>query len=229
MKNVVGYARVSTQEQADSGLSIEAQKSKITQFCQFKGLNLLEIIVEEGVSGTVPLDERPGGSRLLKLTQSQKVDVVASRLDRLFRDAHDCLGVTKDWEKRGNSLHLLDLGIDMTTPMGRAFLSNAATYAELERNLIAQRTKDAMSELKKQGVAIGAAKYGWHYSDQVDDKGRRLLVPDDKEIDILVECKALRASGMSYQKIADKFNAEGKPTKKGKAWYASTVRNCCIK
>lgn len=226
MKEAIGYVRVSTREQAESGLSISAQIRRIEQFCEFKELKLVEIIRDENVSAGTPLKDREGGKRLLALTNEKPYSVVAIKLDRLFRDAHDCLGTTKDWKDQGNALMLMDLGIDTTTAMGRAFLTNAATYAELEKNLISERTKEALNQIKIEGGVLGASAFGWERSEDLDEHGRKKLVPKTEELTVLYECKALRDAGYTYQQIANKFNSEGKPTKRGGAWYASTVRNC---
>ena len=226
----LGYVRVSTQDQADSGLSIASQERRIAQYCDFKQLELVELIKDEGVSAYTPLQDRPGGSKLIHLAEKHApVSVVAIKLDRLFRDAHDCLGVTKDWNAKNVNLNLLDLGIDTSTPMGRAFLTNAATYAELERNLISERTKEALYQIKLQGGVLGANSFGWERSDEVDSFGRRILRANPAEIEILGRCKALREEGFTLQQIADKFNREGVPTKKGGRWFPSTVRNYCSK
>ena len=227
MVEAIGYVRVSTREQADSGLSIEAQIRRIRQFCKLKDLELKEIIKDEGVSASTPLSEREGGGHLLQRTQQKPYAVVAIKLDRLFRDAHDCLGVTRDWKERGNSLMLMDLGIDTTTAMGRAFLTNAATYAELEKNLISERTKEALIQVKIQGGVLGASAFGWKRSDETDAYGRKKLVPNTKELQTVIECQALRSAGYTFQQIADKFNNENRPTKRGGKWFPSTVRNCC--
>ena len=226
-KKALGYARVSTREQADSGLSISSQIRRIHTYCETNGLELVKTIKDENVSAGVPLAERVGGRELLELTQTHTYAVVAIKLDRLFRDAHDCLGVTKGWETRGNSLFLMDLGMDTTTAMGRAFLTNAATYAELEKNLISERTKEALNQIKVEGGTLGATKYGWERSEDVDVHGRKKLIPNESEMKILYECRALRESGYTLQQIADKFNAEGRPTKRGGRWFPSTVRNYC--
>jgi len=229
MTEAIGYVRVSTREQAESGLSIDAQIRRIKQFCEFKELTLKEIIRDENVSAGIPLGEREGGSRLLALTQSKPYAVVAIKLDRLFRDAHDCLGVTKDWKAQGNSLMLMDLGVDTSTAMGRAFLTNAATYAELEKNLISERTKEALNQVKIQGGTLGASAFGWERSEEVDEFGRKKLVPNTEELKTVYECQALREAGYSLQQIADKFNNENRPTKRGGRWFPSTVRNYCKK
>ena len=225
----VGYIRVSTREQADTGISLEMQEEKIREYCAYKELELVSVISDEGVSASIPLEDRVGGKSLLESLGDDCKCVVALKLDRLFRDAHDCLGVTKDWDKREISLHLLNMGIDTRTAMGRAFLSNAATYAELERNLISERTKEALSSLKDKGVQLGALKMGWKYTGEKDSDGRKVLVRDDDELKTIILCKELRASGLTLQQIARKLNRDGIKTKRGGSWYPTTVRNYCNK
>ena len=228
MNNVVGYVRVSTREQAVSGLSVSAQERRILQYCEFKSLNLTRVIKDEDVSAATPLSERLGGSELLRLTKDMGWGVVAIKLDRLFRDAHDCLGVTKTWNEQGVPLHLMDLGVDTNSAMGRAFLTNAATYAELEKNLISERTKEALAQIKIDGGDLGAPSYGWKYADERDVDGRRRLVPIHDELKVIHECVSLRDLGFTYRQIADRFNEEGIPSKRGGRWYASSVRYCYI-
>lgn len=225
---VVGYVRVSTREQAVSGLSIAAQERRIEQYCEYKSLDLIKIVKDENVSAATALAERAGGSELLSLVDSLNCGVVAIKLDRLFRDAHDCLGVTKAWDEQNVPLHLMDLGVDTNTAMGRAFLSNAATYAELEKNLIAERTREALKQIKIDGGDLGAPKFGWKYSEERDPNGRRKQVPIHDELRTVNECVTLRGLGFTYQQIADKLNAEGIPSKRGGKWYPSNVRYCCI-
>jgi DNA invertase Pin-like site-specific DNA recombinase len=225
----IGYIRVSTQEQTDSGLSLDVQKRKIEEFAKFKQLDLIEVISDENVSAGIPLNERQGGQKLIEKAKEETVAIIALKLDRLFRDAADCLNMTKVWKDEETPIHLLDLGIDTTTAMGRAFLSSAATYAELERNLISERTKDALQQIKLEGGILGADAYGWKRGPEVDSFGRKKLVPVKEEIEIIGQCQALRALGFTFKQIADTFNAQGKPTKRGGKWFPSTVRNYCKK
>jgi site-specific DNA recombinase len=227
VQTAVGYIRVSTKDQADSGLSLDAQVRKIEEFCKFKNIKLNEIIRDEDVSASIPLSERPGGRRLTDLAKSGGIAVVAIKLDRLFRDAHDCLGVTKIWDEVGTTLLLLDIGVDTTTAMGRAFLTNAATYAELERNLISERTREALHQIKIDGGVLGSTGFGWARSEELDENGRRKVVIVKTELETLVMCKTLRAQGHTLQQIADILNAQGVKTKRGTKWYPSTVRNYC--
>ena len=220
--DVFGYIRVSTQDEVDSGLSLDSQRQRISEFCSYKGFNLVEIIEDQNVSASIPLGEREGGARLLQCAESA---VVAVRLDRLFRDAHDCLGVTKVWNKQGIALHLLDLGVDTSSAMGRAFLTNAATYAELERNLISERTREALAQIKRKGGSLGAAPLG--YTHQRGEDGTVQLVKVKDEHDAVKLCRKLREDGLTLQQVADHLNGKGIPTKRGARWYPSTVRNYC--
>src|SRR5262245_39614025 len=137
----IGYTRVSTDEQVTSGVSLDAQEAAIRAYCAMRGLDLAEMIVDAGVSAGQPLSSREGGERVGDVGIAA---VVAYKLDRVFRDCADCLAVVRDWDERDVALHLVDLGgqtIDTGTAMGRFFLTVMAGAAELERNLIGERTK----------------------------------------------------------------------------------------
>ena len=122
----IGYTRCSTNEQADSGLGLDAQAERITAYCTLKGLDLSEIITDAGVSGGKPLASREGGQRLLTVIRQRKAGaVVMLKLDRMFRNAGDCLTTVERWEKGGVALHVADLGvnaIDTTSAAGRFML-----------------------------------------------------------------------------------------------------------
>jgi len=106
----VCYIRVSTIEQAVNGVSLEAQEERLRAYCQMTGLEIVKVIREEGTA-TKPLRDRVGGKELMELVNSRKVNnVVALKLDRLFRNAEDALHVTNDWDSKGVTLHLVDMG-----------------------------------------------------------------------------------------------------------------------
>ncbi len=224
----IGYCRVSTREQADDGVSLDAQKSRITEFASSKDLVLYNILSEDGVSGSVPLKDRPQGSLIFKYIKENNVRlVVATKLDRLFRDALDCLAMVKEWEKHGVRVLLLDMGVDFSTPTGKAFLTNAASFAELERNLISERTKDGLEQVKKEGVRLGGESWGWKRVDSMDEKGRFKQVIVQEELEVIIQIKALRESGHTFQSICDTLLAEGVKTKKGGKWWPMTVKKIC--
>jgi site-specific DNA recombinase len=220
----VGYVRVSTQEQARSGLGIDSQVERVRAYCAFRGLELVEVIVDAGVSGSIRLSDRAGGRAVCDLVEAGRVDAVVSmKLDRLFRDAADCLDMTRTWDDAGIGLHLLDLGIDTTSAVGRAFLTVAAGFAELEKNLIGERTAAALGQLKAQGVRLGGEAFGVRRTADVDAAGRRTWEAAQDEADVVALMVELRAQGMTLRAIVAELNARGVPTKRGGAWQACTV------
>jgi DNA invertase Pin-like site-specific DNA recombinase len=213
MNKAIGYVRVSTEEQALEGVSITAQEERLRAYCTMSGLELVGVLQEAGVSGVKPLANRPQGEELLRLVKTKQVQhVVALKLDRLFRDAEDCLHQTKAWDKAGVALHLLDMGgqaINTASAMGRMFLTMAAGFAELERNLISERTKLAMQHLKSQGKVFGHQRY--------------------EESSISEYLKAEHTNGRSFRELATELNNRGVPTAQGgSSWYASSVRSVVL-
>jgi len=221
MEKAVCYIRVSTEEQARGGVSLAAQEERLAAYCKMTGLEIVKVIREEGVSAGKPLATRPGGERLLQLVARKKVKhVVALKLDRLFRDAEDALHQTKAWDKAGIALHLVDMGgqtLNTATAMGRFFLNMMAGFAELERNLIAERTATTLAHKKTHREVYSPTPYGF---DRVEES----LTENAQEQETLAQIFAWRQAGWSLRKIAAELNRRGVPTKQGGQWYASTVR-----
>jgi putative DNA-invertase from lambdoid prophage Rac len=134
MMTVYGYCRVSTARQASEGESLDVQRRQIEGYAHMHGLTLRGVTIEEGVSGSIPVHERPKGGPLFAKLRKGDV-VIAPKLDRLFRSALDALQVVEDLRKRGVSLHLLDLGGDISgNGLSKLFLTIAAAFAEAERD-----------------------------------------------------------------------------------------------
>jgi site-specific DNA recombinase len=219
------YTRVSTQEQARSGLSLDAQVEKARAYCAFKGFTVVEVVEDAGVSGGIALARRPGGARVRELVEAGLVDaVIGCRLDRIFRDAADCLAETKAWDADGIALHLLDLGIDTSSAVGRAFLTVAAGFAELEKNLVGERTVAALSQLRSQGVRLGAAPFGARRTQDADEAGRLTWEAAQDEADAVRTMLDLRAQGMTLRGIVAELDRQGIATQKGGKWAAMTVK-----
>lgn len=220
MNKAVCYVRVSTEEQAREGVSLEAQEEKLRAYCKMAGLEIIAMLREEGVSGSKPLATRPEGAKLVHLVETKQCQhVVALKLDRLFRDAEDALHQTRKWDNAGVSLHLVDMGgqvINTGSAMGRFFLSMMASFAELERNMTAERTATALAHKKANREAYAPTPYGF-------DRIGTALVPNHTEQQNIRFMADLRAAGYSYARIAEALNARGVPTKQGGKWYASTV------
>jgi DNA invertase Pin-like site-specific DNA recombinase len=223
-KDAVGYVRVSTVEQVEDGVSLAAQTAQIQAYATLRGLELVEVIVDAGVSGGDALDTRDGGARLLGLVKSKRVGaVLACKLDRLFRDAADCLSTTAAWDKAGVALHLLDLGgqsIDTGSAMGRMFLTMAAGFAEMERNMVKERTRAALAHKKSKGERVGNIAYGYQLAE-----GGVMLEVNQAEQSVIAIVLELRAAGMSQRGIAEELNARGLATRTGGEFMKTQIVN----
>ncbi len=221
---IVGYVRVSTVEQATEGMSLEAQESRIRAWCEAQAGELIEIVRDEGVSGTKLLAERPGGRKvahLLDLRRPNANAVVVVRMDRLGRDAAEQIALLKRFRSGKVGLVAIAQQIDLATPHGRAMAQIGAVFNELERALIAERTKEALSELRSQGRAWNHAPFGWNAANG-------MLELDPAEQETLTRARMLRADGLGYLKIAGQLNEEGHPTKRGGPWQAASVRSVLL-
>jgi DNA invertase Pin-like site-specific DNA recombinase len=145
MEDALGYIRVSSEEQADSGLGLEAQRQRIAAYCAMKGLRLAEVFTDPGISGGKPLASRPAGSQLLAAAKKSKTPVIVAKLDRLFRSVADAANVIADFDKKGIQLVAIAEDFDMCSPYGRAMAQMASVFAELERAMIRERTLSAMN------------------------------------------------------------------------------------
>lgn len=162
---VIGYARVSTARQAHDGESLDVQRRQIEGHAMVHGLVLDEVVVEEGVSGSVPVNERPKGGSLFSRLQSGDV-VIAAKLDRLFRSALDALQVVENLKARNVRLHLIDLGGDIAgNGLSKLFLTIAAAFAEAERDRIRERIATVKADQKVRGRYLGGkVPFGYRVS-----------------------------------------------------------------
>ena len=214
------YIRVSTLDQAEHGVSLDAQEQRLSAYAVACGLSVVAVIREEAISGTVPLAERPEGRKLVELVTTGKAShVVALKLDRLFRSAVDALQTTADWDRKGVSLHLVDMGgqsLNTGSAMGRMMLTMMAGFAQFERDLTAERTKAALLHKRNANTVYSPVPFG-----KVREGGA--LRDDDAEQSILARIRAMRKEGLPLRGIADRLNVEGVASKQGRTWHASTV------
>ncbi len=220
MQDTVCYARVSTLEQAQHGVSIDAQVERLTSYCAAMGLNIVTVIREEGVSAGKALASRPGGMRMLNLLKDGRAShVVAMKLDRLFRSTEDALKQTTAWDTKGVTLHLCDMGgtnIDTQSAMGKIMLTLLAAFAEFERTLIAERTSAALSHKKRNRQLYNHLPFGFQ-------REGKQLVPHEGEQKVLKHIFQCRKDGLSLYDIACRLNDLGVPSKKGGKWHAATI------
>jgi putative DNA-invertase from lambdoid prophage Rac len=201
---VFGYCRVSTLKQANEGESLDVQRRQLEGYAHMHGMTLNEIVVEEGVSGSIPVAERPAGGPLF--ARLKKGDaMIAPKLDRLFRSALDALNVVEDLRKRGVSLHLLDLGGDISgNGLSKLFLTIAAAFAEAERDRIRERIGQVKADQKARGRYLGGTPpFGFRLGESGE------LVPHEAEQTAIREILALRAQGKPLRAIADAVRATG--------------------
>ena len=220
-KAAVIYIRVSTADQAEHGVSLDAQRERLSAYALACGLDVVAVVREEGISGTIPLADRPEGSRVAEMVSSEKVrHVIALKLDRLFRSAVDALATTAEWDKSGIALHLVDMGgssLNTGSAMGRMLLTMMAGFAQFERDLTAERTTAALAHKKANGAAYSPTPFG-------KTREGDALLDNEEEQGIITRIRAWREEGFSLRGIASRLNDEGVSTKQGRTWHASTVR-----
>lgn len=200
---MVGYARVSTDEQAENGAGLDAQRAAIEQAAQLRGFELAAVIEDAGLSGKSLA--RPGLEQALALVEAGDADgIVVAKLDRLSRSLLDFAALTERSRRKGWALVALDLGVDTSTPQGEMLANVLATFAQFERRLIGQRTKEALAVRRAQGVKIGR--------------------PSGISPQLRTRIKGMRTRGWTLQRIADTLTAEGVKTAQGaRRWYPSTI------
>jgi site-specific DNA recombinase len=216
------YVRVSTEEQSSAGVSIENQVARLLSYCQQRGLQVVETVIDAGVSGGKYLSQRPGGRKVLEAIATRKAThVVAAKLDRLFRNAADALWTIEGWDNEGISTHLLDvngMGLDTSSPMGKLILTMMAGFAQLERHLIKDRTKQALAHKKASGQRYTHSVYGLDF----DDNGKATV--NSNERTTIQTIFQLRKAGKSLRAIANHLIEIGAKTKRGGKWAAATVK-----
>jgi DNA invertase Pin-like site-specific DNA recombinase len=203
---MVLYTRVSTDEQATSGLGLDAQRSELERHAEHRKWIVAEFITDEGASGK-DLD-RPGLRRALELIAAGKADGIAvAKLDRLSRSVID-FAVLLEWmEEAKATLVALDMNVDTSTASGRMLVAVLMAVAQWERETIAQRTRDGLAALRARGLPTG-----------------RPAVADLPEL--AARILSLRAGGETLQAIADTLNDELVPTLRGgTCWRPSSVES----
>jgi putative DNA-invertase from lambdoid prophage Rac len=221
------YARVSTAEQAAEGAtSIDEQIRKGNAVATLEAADKFDIAtsIDAGVSGSLPLAARPAGAELLaQLTRGDTL--VATKLDRVFRNAEDALKTSREFQERGIDLILIDLGIKPvgSSATARMFFSMLAIMAEYERGMIHERTQAGRAaKTKLNGHLGGQAPYGM----RVVGTGRQAqLELNPAEQEVIAFAAALRAQGLSDFHAARQLNKRGFKTRKGGVFFATAVRN----
>lgn len=215
----VAYLRVSTDKQADKGVSLDAQRAKVEAYAALYDVDLVEVVVDAGASAKT-LD-RPGLTRALGMLRKGEADaLLVVKLDRLTRSVRD-LGELVDRYFASGRAALLSVGeqIDTRTAAGRLVLNVLASVSQWEREAIGERTAAAMQHKAHVGEFTGgAAPFGF----AVDADGVR-LVPVAAEQAVLVEARRLRAAGLSLRAVAMELDARGLRSRTGRPFAAVQI------
>ena len=215
----VGYVRVSTDQQAQEGVSLEAQQTRIRAHCVSQEIELVDLIIDDGYSAKSL--ERPGVKRVFAMLTAGRADaVVVVKLDRLTRSVKD-LGILLDtYFREGLPYSLLSVSdaIDTRSAGGKLLLNVLMSVAQWEREAISERTQEAMNELKRRGVRLGGAGFGWQWTKAPDATGRKQLIPHPKEQAAIRRICALYRQGLSVHTIAKRLDRDGIRARGGKSW-----------
>jgi len=198
---VVGYIRVSTEDQAREGVSLAAQRAKIDAYALVKDWRVVEVIQDDLTAKHL---RRRGVQRLLALVARRQVGaVIVYKLDRLTRSVKDLNSLVERFDKKGVALVSLQESLDATTASGRLMMNLLASVSQWEREVIGERTRDAMQHLKA--------------------SGRVYSLPVFDDAATLGQIHTRRAQGATLQEIADELTAAGVPTVRGGVWAPATI------
>jgi len=202
MPAIFGYARVSTSVQADEGESLGTQQRVIAGYALQHGWEVAETFIERGVSGSMPLVDRPEGRRLLDRLQPGDI-VITPKLDRMFRSALNALEVLQRLQAGGVSLHMIDLGGDVTgNGVSKLVFTILSAVAEAERDRIRERIRDVKRDQAQRGRYLGGRRPRFGYR-TIRDGDTLAVVENATEQVALSTMRRLRAEGASYQRIAE--------------------------
>ena len=218
IKNLIGYIRVSTNQQAESGLGLADQEAKIKSYCQTYDINLIDIIVDDGISAKDL--NRAGIQAAIERTREDNVDgIIIAKLDRLTRsimDLQDLLHTVFNTAE----LHCVNDKIDTSTASGRLCLNVICSVIQWEREAISERTSSALQAKKRlnnNNSINGTAPYGkeWIDGELVDCKD------EQNAIQMLIK---FRRAGNTHSHIAKLMNINGISNRSGQGWTESRVR-----
>ena len=198
-----GYCRVSTNQQADHGQSLDVQQRQIDAYATLNDLTVTQTFVEGGVSGSKLLAQRPAGSDMLAALEDGDV-VISSKLDRMFRNSSDALATADLFQRRHIGLHLIDLGGDVCgNGIGRLFFTIIAACANFERDRTCERIREVKADQKKRGCYRGGeVPFGYRLHE-----GNLIHHPSEQLA--LNSIRRMRTSGASLREISANMADQG--------------------
>ncbi|MCU0711986.1 MAG: recombinase family protein [Pirellula sp.] len=220
MKSAVAYIRVSTDDQANEGVSLDAQEAKIKAWALLNDYTLDQVFVDAGLSGG-RADNRPGLQAALQAACKTGAALVVYSLSRLARSTRDTIAISERLDKAGGDLISLSEKLDTSSASGKMIFRLMAVLSEFERDQISERTKMALGYKKSCGERVGTIPYGY----DLDTDGVS-LVPNEIEQQTIWIIQELRARGLSLRAIATELQNQGRPTKKGNPkWTHTSVKS----
>lgn len=213
----IGYVRVSTDKQAQDGVSLDNQRAQIEAYCRYKGIELLQIVEDAGISGGKNA-AREGFCALLDALETRSADaLVIYSLERLSRDMLTLLSFERLLSEYDLELHTIQGAVDTSTPQGWMSFAMNAFMGEMERRQVKYRTKAAMQYKKSQSAVVGAVPYGF------SREGER-LVENAEEQAVIARANTMHQNGMNLSDIARALDAAGIKTRNGKSFDHAQVK-----
>jgi len=210
----IGYIRVSTQGQAEEGISLDMQKAKIEAWASLNETQIIGLYADEGASGKDT--NRRGLREAISACKQHNCALVVYSLSRLSRSTLDTLSISQDLEKSGCDLVSLQEKVDTTSPSGRVIFRLLAALAEFERETISERTREALRHMKAQGKRVGSVPHGYRLKDDY-------LVPWEQEQRIIQLVSELRGKGMTLRAISSELARQGAFNRNGKAYNPKSI------
>lgn len=220
MLQAVIYARVSTEEQATEGVSLDVQQGRAIEWARANGCTVdpQHVFVDAGLSGKAA-DNRPALQLALRTVCASKGVLIVYSMSRLARSTKDAITIAERLQKAGAHIVSLSEHVDTTSASGKFMFSVLAARDQMERDLIAERTRAALAHKKSRGERVGQIPFGF----DVATDGVR-LVPNDSEQRVLAEVASMRGAGTSWREVAEALNARGIRTKTGTTWSLHNAR-----
>lgn len=218
-RTAVGYVRVSTSMQAEDGLSLDAQRAAITAYCNTHDLRLIRIF--EDVESGARSDRRG-----LQNALEAKADIfVVLKFDRLSRSIKHFCHLYEDYFSQSVELVAIREAIRLDSALGRALVSILLVFAQMEREAMGERTKEAISHIHRSGYFFGKVPFGKRAVPAPDNPRYRILVSDDAEQEVIARIKAVIDSGIGLTPTAVLLNEQGIVPPQGKKWTKASVYN----
>jgi DNA invertase Pin-like site-specific DNA recombinase len=213
----IGYIRVSTSQQADTGVSMDAQRQKIEQYAELYDLDLVDIVADAGASGKT-LDRDGLQEALNRMEQGEADTLVVVKLDRLTRSVADLNALLEGYFTGGLDLVSVSEQINTGTASGRLVLNVLMSVSQWEREAIGERTSAALQHKKAQGERVGSIPYGYRLSaDGVH------LEEHEAEQQMIAAVLSYREAGLSYRRIAERLKSDGYTNRKGRTFNPRAI------